>query len=100
MGPKDGMTHWTITSGGSSSTELVRFSADGAIACVFLHIRALGLVMHQFFLNSMLLYVNLPPDVISHFGSILLADHPKASEYYSDPRLAAYAVPYAPILSW
>ncbi|KAL6656849.1 hypothetical protein ACP70R_004629 [Stipagrostis hirtigluma subsp. patula] len=27
------------------------------------------------------------------------ADHPKASEYYSDPRLAAYAVPYAPILS-
>jgi hypothetical protein len=27
------------------------------------------------------------------------ADHPKAKEYYSDPRLAAYAVPYAPILS-
>jgi len=27
------------------------------------------------------------------------ADHPKANEYYSDPRLAAYAVPYAPILS-
>ncbi|PWZ36634.1 hypothetical protein Zm00014a_020422 [Zea mays] len=26
-------------------------------------------------------------------------DHPKANEYYSDPRLAAYAVPYAPILS-
>ncbi|XP_031482854.1 uncharacterized protein LOC116252613 isoform X2 [Nymphaea colorata] len=27
------------------------------------------------------------------------ADHPKSEEYYSDPRLAAYAVPYAPILS-
>ncbi|XP_042492086.1 uncharacterized protein LOC122071754 isoform X2 [Macadamia integrifolia] len=27
------------------------------------------------------------------------ADHPKAEEYYSDPRLAAYAVPYAPVLS-
>ncbi|XP_072971654.1 uncharacterized protein [Typha angustifolia] len=26
------------------------------------------------------------------------ADHPRADEYYSDPRLAAYAVPYAPIL--
>lgn len=28
------------------------------------------------------------------------ADHPRADEYYSDPRLAAYAVPYTPILSW
>lgn len=27
------------------------------------------------------------------------ADHPKADDYYTDPRLAAYAVPYAPILS-
>ncbi|KAL2642237.1 hypothetical protein R1flu_009824 [Riccia fluitans] len=27
------------------------------------------------------------------------ADHPKAEEYYGDPRLAAYAVPYAPVLS-
>lgn len=27
------------------------------------------------------------------------ADHPRSDEYYSDPRLAAYAVPYAPILS-
>lgn len=27
------------------------------------------------------------------------ADHPKADDYYADPRLAAYAVPYAPILS-
>ncbi|XP_010244312.1 PREDICTED: uncharacterized protein LOC104588174 isoform X3 [Nelumbo nucifera] len=27
------------------------------------------------------------------------ADHPKSDEYYSDPRLAAYAVPYAPVLS-
>ncbi|GLJ14057.1 hypothetical protein SUGI_0224840 [Cryptomeria japonica] len=27
------------------------------------------------------------------------ADHPKAEEYYSDPRLAVYAVPYAPVLS-
>ncbi|XP_058080319.1 uncharacterized protein LOC131228578 isoform X3 [Magnolia sinica] len=27
------------------------------------------------------------------------ADHPKADEYYSDPRLAAYAVPYTPILN-
>nr|CAD1832465.1 unnamed protein product [Ananas comosus var. bracteatus] len=27
------------------------------------------------------------------------ADHPRADEYYSDPRLAAYAVPYTPILS-
>eukprot|EP00252_Welwitschia_mirabilis_P007417 TRINITY_DN1872_c0_g1_i1.p1 TRINITY_DN1872_c0_g1~~TRINITY_DN1872_c0_g1_i1.p1 ORF type:complete len:657 (-),score=147.64 TRINITY_DN1872_c0_g1_i1:351-2321(-) len=27
------------------------------------------------------------------------ADHPKSEEYYSDPRLAVYAVPYAPILS-
>ncbi|CAL9132028.1 unnamed protein product [Musa acuminata var. zebrina] len=27
------------------------------------------------------------------------ADHPRSEEYYSDPRLAAYAVPYAPILS-
>ncbi|XP_024529573.1 uncharacterized protein LOC9655857 [Selaginella moellendorffii] len=27
------------------------------------------------------------------------ADHVKAEEYYSDPRLAAYAVPYAPVLS-
>ncbi|KAH7665459.1 hypothetical protein IHE45_13G035100 [Dioscorea alata] len=26
------------------------------------------------------------------------ADHPKSDEYYSNPRLAAYAVPYAPIL--
>lgn len=98
MAPKDGMMHWTITSGGSSSTELVHFSADGAIACVFLHTHVLGLVINHF-LNSMLLYVNLSPDVISYFVSILLADHPKAKEYYSDPRLAAYAVPYAPILS-
>ncbi|KAJ4762896.1 hypothetical protein LUZ62_073271 [Rhynchospora pubera] len=27
------------------------------------------------------------------------ADHPKADNYYSDPRLAAYAVPYLPILT-
>ncbi|XP_042507977.1 uncharacterized protein LOC122084045 isoform X2 [Macadamia integrifolia] len=27
------------------------------------------------------------------------ADHPKSEEYYSDQRLAAYAVPYAPVLS-
>lgn len=27
------------------------------------------------------------------------ADHPKSDKYYSDPRLAAYAVPYTPILS-
>ncbi|RWR95698.1 Cyclin-A2-1 [Cinnamomum micranthum f. kanehirae] len=27
------------------------------------------------------------------------ADHPKSDEYYSDPRLAAYAVPYTPVLS-
>ncbi|EYU45131.1 hypothetical protein ABFS82_03G056700 [Erythranthe guttata] len=27
------------------------------------------------------------------------ADHPKSDEYYSDPRLAAYAVPYSPIVS-
>ncbi|XP_077233285.1 alpha-1,6-mannosyl-glycoprotein 2-beta-N-acetylglucosaminyltransferase isoform X2 [Tasmannia lanceolata] len=27
------------------------------------------------------------------------ADHPKSDEYFSDPRLAAYAVPYAPVLS-
>ncbi|KAL6012364.1 hypothetical protein ACLOJK_002851 [Asimina triloba] len=27
------------------------------------------------------------------------ADHPKADEYYSDPRLAAYAVPYTPVLN-
>lgn len=27
------------------------------------------------------------------------ADNPKSDEYYSDPRLAAYAVPYAPVLS-
>ncbi|CAO2833996.1 unnamed protein product [Amaranthus hypochondriacus] len=26
------------------------------------------------------------------------ADHPKADEYYSDPRLAAYAVPYGPVI--
>ena len=38
-------------------------------------------------------------DVI-FYSSVFLADHPKANEYYSDPRLAAYAVPYAPILSW
>ncbi|KAG9150417.1 hypothetical protein Leryth_014580 [Lithospermum erythrorhizon] len=28
------------------------------------------------------------------------ADHPKSDEYYSDPRLAAYAVPYRPVVSW
>lgn len=28
------------------------------------------------------------------------ADHPKSDEYYSDPRLAAYAVPYSPVVSW
>lgn len=27
------------------------------------------------------------------------AGHPKADDYYSDPRLAAYAVPYSPVLS-
>ncbi|MCL7043539.1 hypothetical protein MKW94_022837 [Papaver nudicaule] len=27
------------------------------------------------------------------------ADHPKSDEYYSDPRLAAYAVPYDPVFS-
>ncbi|XP_031407349.1 uncharacterized protein LOC116215680 isoform X1 [Punica granatum] len=27
------------------------------------------------------------------------ADHPKSDEYFSDPRLAAYAVPYAPAIS-
>ncbi|KAH9625436.1 hypothetical protein KSS87_023303 [Heliosperma pusillum] len=27
------------------------------------------------------------------------ADHPKSDEYYSDPRLAAYAVPYCPVAS-
>ncbi|OAE31691.1 hypothetical protein AXG93_3384s1650 [Marchantia polymorpha subsp. ruderalis] len=27
------------------------------------------------------------------------ADHPKAEEYYSDPRLTAYAVPYLPVLN-
>ncbi|WOL11660.1 hypothetical protein Cni_G20424 [Canna indica] len=27
------------------------------------------------------------------------ADHPRSEEYYSDPRLTAYAVPYAPILT-
>lgn len=27
------------------------------------------------------------------------ADHPKSDEYFSDPRLAAYAVPYRPVLS-
>ncbi|XP_078442418.1 alpha-1,6-mannosyl-glycoprotein 2-beta-N-acetylglucosaminyltransferase isoform X2 [Wolffia australiana] len=27
------------------------------------------------------------------------ADHPNSEKYYSDPRLAAYAVPYGPILS-
>ncbi|OVA04540.1 protein of unknown function DUF4091 [Macleaya cordata] len=27
------------------------------------------------------------------------ADHPKSDEYYSDPRLGAYAVPFTPILS-
>lgn len=26
------------------------------------------------------------------------ADHPKADEYFSDPRLAAYAVPYSPVV--
>lgn len=28
------------------------------------------------------------------------ADHPKSDEYLSDPRLAAYAVPYSPVDSW
>ncbi|XP_074279252.1 uncharacterized protein LOC141604696 isoform X2 [Silene latifolia] len=27
------------------------------------------------------------------------ADHPKSDEYFSDPRLAAYAVPYCPVVS-
>ncbi|KAL0325720.1 UNVERIFIED_CONTAM: hypothetical protein Sradi_5141300 [Sesamum radiatum] len=27
------------------------------------------------------------------------ADHPKSDEYFSDPRLAAYAVPYRPVVS-
>ncbi|XP_022768923.1 uncharacterized protein LOC111312686 isoform X3 [Durio zibethinus] len=27
------------------------------------------------------------------------ADHPKTDEYFSDPRLAAYAVPYGPVVS-
>ncbi|KAI5656038.1 hypothetical protein M9H77_24831 [Catharanthus roseus] len=27
------------------------------------------------------------------------ADHPKSDEYFSDPRLAAYAVPYGPVVS-
>ncbi|KAL6572680.1 hypothetical protein OROMI_013638 [Orobanche minor] len=27
------------------------------------------------------------------------ADHPKSDEYFSDPRLAAYAVPYSPVIS-
>ncbi|KAF5198916.1 Alpha-1,6-mannosyl-glycoprotein 2-beta-N-acetylglucosaminyltransferase [Thalictrum thalictroides] len=27
------------------------------------------------------------------------AEHPKADEYYSDPRLAAYAVPFAPVIT-
>ncbi|KAK6115368.1 hypothetical protein DH2020_007637 [Rehmannia glutinosa] len=27
------------------------------------------------------------------------ADHPKSDEYFSDPRLAAYAVPYSPVVS-
>ncbi|KAL6511742.1 hypothetical protein OROGR_021339 [Orobanche gracilis] len=26
------------------------------------------------------------------------ADHPKSDEYFSDPRLAAYAVPYSPVI--
>lgn len=29
----------------------------------------------------------------------LSADHLKSEEYYSDPRLAAYAVPYNPVIS-
>ncbi|KAL6953460.1 hypothetical protein U1Q18_048486 [Sarracenia purpurea var. burkii] len=28
------------------------------------------------------------------------ADHPKSDEYFSDPRLAAYAVPYSRVISW
>lgn len=28
------------------------------------------------------------------------ADHPKSDEYLSDPRLAAYAVPYGPLVPW
>lgn len=28
------------------------------------------------------------------------ADHPKSDEYLSNPRLAAYAVPDSPVVSW
>ncbi|RRT82800.1 hypothetical protein B296_00016837 [Ensete ventricosum] len=39
------------------------------------------------------------PSLLYFFSYISLAGHPRSEEYYSDPRLAAYAVPYAPILS-
>jgi hypothetical protein len=65
MAPKDGMMLWIITSVGSSSTELVHFSADGAIACAFLHTHALGLVCN--FLKEYAVYCKFSPDVIFHF---------------------------------
>ncbi|KAI3891561.1 hypothetical protein MKX03_033108, partial [Papaver bracteatum] len=30
---------------------------------------------------------------------VIIADHPKSNEYYSDPRLADYAVPHNPVFS-
>ncbi|OEL27317.1 hypothetical protein BAE44_0011662 [Dichanthelium oligosanthes] len=62
-----------------------------------------GLYEGEIFITAVkteLEYLKLSLKIVSVWNMGLKdADHPKADEYYSDPRLSAYAVPYAPILS-
>lgn len=37
--------------------------------------------------------------IAEYFPLAIIADHPKSDEYFSDPRLAAYAVPYKEVVS-
>jgi len=98
MGQPSGMRHWINISNGFFNIESAPIFANGLMVCVFWHTRVHGQV--YFWGNRFdRVATSRNNSIAEYFPFVIVADHPKSDEYFSDPRLAAYAVPYKQVVS-
>lgn len=98
MGQPSGMRHWINISNGFFNIESAPIFANGLMVCVFWHTRVHGQV--YFWGNRFdRVATSRNNSIAEYFPPVIVADHPKSDEYFSDPRLAAYAVPYKQVVS-
>jgi hypothetical protein len=98
MGQLSGMRHWINISNGFFNIESAPIFANGLMVCVFWHTHVHGQV---YFRGNKFdrAATSRNNRIAEYFPLIIVADHPKSDEYFSDPRLAAYAVPYKQVVS-